>query len=122
MNIIVENLESKIETDNPELLSALQKHYTLKVSKMYTRKGGQAFHYTQDLKFIDSSGIFPTGLLIRVVEDIRKVGIEPKLDYRQSVAFPFFDQSSLGHKIGEYKPYKFQTELATKALAQSHAG
>lgn len=79
MRILVSNLTSKIETDNPELLAALYKKYSFKVpgyqyTPQYKRKvwDGNA-HY------LSKNGVFRTGILYRILKDLELINCKPEI-------------------------------------------
>lgn len=79
MKIHVNNLTCQIETDNPALLSALREKYGFKVpGYQYTpqhKRGG----WNGKKYYITSRGQFRTGLLLRVLADLKLVGCNPEI-------------------------------------------
>ena len=74
-------LKSQIITDNPKLLSALCSLYAFKVeganySPQYRRKV-----WDGKKRFIADSGVFSTGLLSRLLEDLKRLNTVPTVEY-----------------------------------------
>ena len=111
MKIFVGIQKSRIVTDNPKLLKALQKLYTLKVpgavySAAYRRRG-----WDGTKKFISDSGSFRSGLLIKVLAHLKKIDCTPEIEFRpKRVRTP----SSQSFKNIVY--YDYQEALINKAL------
>lgn len=80
MNIDVGILESKLNTDNEKLLKTLIDLYTFNVPNAYYSK---AYKYGWNGKksFISNNGKFKTGLLNSILANLKRIGIEPELNY-----------------------------------------
>jgi hypothetical protein len=81
MKIHVDNINSRIETDNPELLKALYDMYSFKVpgaaySAVYKRR-----QWDGKTHFITKGGVLRTGLLSRLLEDLKKINCTPEIVY-----------------------------------------
>jgi len=81
VEIIVHNQKSKIVTDNPELLKALHDLYTFKVQGASFSPAYRRGHWDGKKSFISKKGSFRTGLLPRILEDLKKIDCEPKVVY-----------------------------------------
>ena len=79
MQIEVGNLQSRIVTDNPELLKTLQKLYTFKVPGAEFTSAYKSRRWNGDKKFISDSGLFRTGLLNSILKDLKRVECEPEI-------------------------------------------
>lgn len=116
MKIHINTLNSRIETDNPQLFQALYDLYSFRVpgseySMAYKRRNWDGKQH-----FISRAGIFRTGLLSRLLEDLEKIECTPKLDYSY--------KKQITHNSYKLKPfsfYDFQEKLIKKAL-QKHRG
>ena len=111
MKLHVNPLNSRIETDNPDLLKALYDLYSFKVpgaeySTAYKRRNWDGKHH-----FISRSGAFRTGLLPRLLKDLEKIDCTPELDYHYK-----YKITHNSHKIKQFSFYDFQEELIKKAL------
>ena len=106
MKIIVNNLRSKIETDNPNLLKALIEKYSFtRPDARWTRGDGKK-------KFIHKNGYFRTGLLNRLLEDLRKIDCYPVVENKTLTKIPV----NISTQIGGYTLYDFQIEIISKAF------
>lgn len=110
MKITVGTLVSKIETDNPELLKTLMNLYSFRVEGYAFTSAYKNRHWDGKKKFLSAKGEFRTGLLSRIVEDIKKTGLTPIIKKEN----PNF---SYGIKpIKKYKLHDYQTEIVMNAL------
>lgn len=114
MKIYVDTINSRIETDNPKLLKALYELYSFKIpgseySTMYKRRG-----WDGKTHFITKEGSFKTGLLPRLLEDLKKIECVPELEYRP------VDQikEPLDFDIEGFTYYDYQEDLIKKALSE----
>ena len=78
MKIIVSNLSSQIETDNPKLLNSLITLYTFSVPGAFYAK---CRRWNGKKSFISPTGKFKTGLLNRVLEDLKRIDLVPEIEY-----------------------------------------
>jgi superfamily II DNA or RNA helicase len=105
-------LKSQIFTDNPELLKSLCSLYAFKVegaaySPQYKRRVWDGKKH-----FISGTGVFSTGLLSRLLEDLNRINIKPKVETD-------FETSNLPEIPVELQNWKFrphQEELIKRAL------
>jgi len=109
MRIEINNLKSRIITDNPKLIQALDKLYSFKVpgseySPSYRRRGWDGKKH-----FISTSGVFRTGLLPRILKDLEKIDCSPDLPKVEKK-----DNNILSIDTIPY--YDYQKELIKKAL------
>ena len=109
MRIEINNLKSRIITDNPELIRALDKLYSFKVpgseySPNYRRRGWDGKKH-----FISRSGIFRTGLLPRILKDLEKIKCSPKLPKTKEEDYSL-------KSIDNIPYYDYQEDLINKAL------
>ena len=112
MDIVIGNLKSKIVTDNPKVIKALDKLYSFRVpgaefSPSYKRK-----RWDGKKHYISPTGAFATGLLPRVLEDLRKAGCDPNLKNLQT------SDSYKLENIDNLKYYSFQKSLIQKVLCE----
>ena len=113
MKLKIGNLKSKIETDNEELLKVLYDRYAYKVpgseySQRYKQRGWDGKKH-----FISSSGFFRTGLLDRVLKDLKSIECIPDLEYID----PIKEITPNGFDIAKFKYYSFQDEFIRKAIS-----
>ena len=109
MRIEINNLKSRIITDNPKLIQALDNLYSFKVpgseySPRFRRRGWDGKKH-----FISKSGVFRTGLLPRVLTDLKKIDCAPELSKEQEGTCKL-------QYIVNLPYYNYQEELINKAL------
>ena len=105
-------LKSKIETDNPDLLSALIRLYSFKVpgaeySVSYKRRS-----WDGKKRYISNTGTFRTGLLPRILEDLKKIDAFPEVEWEKDEVVP---KENI-QEIGNFTYYDYQYELIRKSL------
>jgi len=114
MKIHVSTLNSRIETDNPELLKALYELYSFKVpgaeySAAYKRRQWDGKNH-----FISKSGVFKSGLLSRLLVDLKKIECEPEIEYDHPITSEWYHHQII--TIDGFKYYEYQEELIKQAL------
>jgi len=114
MKIQVNTINSRILTDNPKILDALYSLYSQKVpgyqySNAYKKRRWDGFTH-----FISKSGVFRTGLLSRVLEDLNKVEAEPELEYTPPL--PSFTPNDWS--LENFNYYDYQEDFIVKALKE----
>ena len=112
MDIVIGNLKSKIVTDNPKIIKALDKLYSFRVpgaefSPSYKRK-----RWDGKKHYISPNGTFATGLLPRILQDLEKAKSNPNLKNVQT-----FDPCELKN-IDNLKYYSFQKSLIQRVLCE----
>ena len=78
---------SRIETDNPKLLKALSDLYSFKVPGAEYSTAYKRRHWDGKQHFISKNGVFRSGLLSRVLADLKKIDCEPEVVWGESRAF-----------------------------------
>jgi superfamily II DNA or RNA helicase len=114
VKITINTTNSKIETDNPDLLKALYDLYSFKVpgaeySAAYKRRSWDGKQH-----FISRGGVFKTGLLPRVLKDLQKIECEPEIEYDHSITDEWYHHEII--TIDGFKYYDYQKELIEIAL------
>jgi len=118
MKIIIDNLKSTLETDNSKLLSALVNLYSFKVPGHEFSHLYKSHRWDGKKRFINKKGIFRTGLLSRILEDLKKIDAEPELVQTKRVKKKR-EQTIPKENIKElasFTYYDYQYELIRKAL------
>ena len=111
MKIIVDITKSRIQTDNPELLEALYQLYSYKIPGSEYSAAYKSHRWDGKQHFISRSGIFRTGLLRSVVENLKKIECTPEVEYLYTK-----ENSYNPYIIENFSFYEFQEELIKKAL------
>ena len=117
MLIEVGILKSKINTDNDKLLDALYRLYSFKIpgiefSRAYQRNRG----WSGKKHFISRGGVFRTGLLSRVLEDLKKIGCNPELVFEETPSEEYKEWV-----IPEFTYYDYQESLIKEGLSKKRA-
>ena len=81
MQIDIGILQSRIYTDNNKLLQALRELYSFSVPGAAYTPAGRSGRWNGKTNFITGRGQFRTGLLPRILEDLKKIDCEPILNY-----------------------------------------
>jgi len=111
MKLYINTLNSRIETDNPELLKALYDLYSFKVpgaeySAAYKRRSWDGKQH-----FISRSGVFKTGLLHSLLDNLEKIECKPEIVYEEKIEI-----SPQNWDIEGFTYYDYQKELIELAL------
>ena len=95
MKIHVDNLNSRIETDNPELLKALYELYSFNVPGARYSPAYKRRQWDGKTHFLTKSGVFKTGLLSRLLADLKKIDCTPEII--QDIWMPDLEHSDYDH-------------------------
>jgi len=111
MKLYINTLNSRIETDNPDLLKALYDLYSFKVpgaeySAAYKRRSWDGKQH-----FISRSGVFKTGLLQSLLENLKKIDCSPEIIYEKKTEIV-----PENWNIDGFTYYDYQKELIELAL------
>ena len=115
MKIHVDNINSRIETDNPDLLKALYELYSFNVPGARYSPAYKRRQWDGKVHFISQTGVFKTGLLSRLLEDLKKIDCEPEIvgkAYRDSC----ISAPSSPPEIEGFTYYSYQEELIWTGL------
>tara|TARA_R110002020_G_scaffold22920_10_gene76877 strand:+ start:1389 stop:2741 length:1353 start_codon:yes stop_codon:yes gene_type:complete len=111
MIIEVGNIKSRIRTDNPDLIKALKEVYSFRIKGAEYTPGYRRGAWDGKKSFITSAGVFRSGLLSRILEDLRRLDCTPEIKSE--------DESSLlevDDTIDKYNLRDYQKTLANEAL------
>ena len=112
MQIIVGPILSQIQTDNPELLDALIKVFTVPIPGADHSPAYRSGHWDGKKRFIDAEGNFRSGLLDRVLETLKKIECSPNITYSYNT-----DVEILNHPIVKgWTMHDYQTRAIHDAL------
>jgi superfamily II DNA or RNA helicase len=115
MKIHVDNINSRIETDNPDLLKALYELYSFNVPGARYSPAYKRRQWDGKVHFISQTGVFKTGLLSRLLEDLKKIDCEPEIvgkAYKDSC----ISAPSSPPEIEGFTYYSYQEELIWAGL------
>ena len=74
MKLVVGNLTSRLETDNPEIIATLRDKYPFSVPGYQYSPAYRSKRWDGKKRYFSSQGKFRTGLLQRILKDLGKVG------------------------------------------------
>jgi len=112
VDIEITNLKSRIKTDNPKLLDALVSLYSFKVPGYQFSPAYKNRRWDGKQRYISTAGIFYTGLLNRILEDLKKIDCTPDVKHKE----PFIDNKLKSTKIDGFSYYPYQTQLIEMGL------
>ena len=112
MKIHVGIQNSRIESDNPKLLQALYELYSFKVPGAEYSAAYKRRQWDGKTHFISKSGIFKSGLLSRLLADLKKIECEPEVITESSKEI----EPNLEYDIDEFNYYVYQENLIIDAL------
>ena len=76
MKIVIGNLTSTLETDNPKIINALRDKYAFSVPGHESSQAYKRRRWDGKKRYFSANGKFRTGLLPRIVEDLKNIGAE----------------------------------------------
>jgi superfamily II DNA or RNA helicase len=114
MKILVNTLKSKIETDNPELLDALYRLYSEKAPGYQYSPSYKRRQWDGNVHFISRNGTFRTGLLLRIIQDLKKINCEPEIIYENSVK----EEKTNDWQLSKFSYYDYQESLILTAIKE----
>ena len=112
VKILINTLNSKIKTDNTEILEALYSLYAEKSPGYQYSTAYKRRQWDGKVRFISKDGVFRTGLLNRVLEDLKKIKCTPELE----VESPNLKDTVKNWDIEGFTYYDYQKELINKGL------
>ena len=97
-----------METDNPDILDALYRLYSEKAPGYQYSPSYKRRQWDGNVHFVARNGTFRTGLLTRILEDLKKIKCEPELCYEEQPVIPV---SPKNYEIETFNYYDYQKEL-----------
>ena len=116
MKIHVGIQNSRIETDNPKLLQALYELYSFKIPGAEYSAAYKRRQWDGKTHFISKSGVFKSGLLSRLLVDLKKIDCEPEVEYEHSITSEWYHHTII--TIDKFKYYQYQEELINLGLSK----
>ena len=116
MKIVVGNLTSTLETDNPKIINALKDKYSFAVpgheySAAYKRR-----RWDGKKRYFNSKGKFRTGLLSRILKDLETIGVE-KVDLDNNPE----EEEFFIPELGEFEYREYQEKAIYECLRKRRA-
>ena len=112
MEIHLKTLNSRISTDNEDILEALYRLYSENAPGYLYSPSYRRNQWDGKIHFISKTGVFRTGLLPRVLEDLEKIGCTPKLVHED----PVEEISPNNWEIKAFNYYNYQKTLINQGL------
>ena len=103
MKIIVGNLTSKLETDNPKIIGALKEKYSFPVPGHEYSPAYKKRRWDGKKRYFATSGKFRTGLLARILKDLTNIGVTDIEWENKPESEPFFIPEAGNFKYREYQ-------------------
>ena len=111
MELHINTINCRLLTDNPKLLSALEDLYSFKVPGAEYSRQYRSRVWDGKKKFFSKKGKFKTGLLDKVLADLKKVDANPKIiDTRE------YDTAIQDHSFDNINYYDYQERTITEML------
>jgi len=112
MKIQINTLNSRIISDNEDLLDSLYRLYSERTPGYQYSTAYRNRNWDGNVHFISRNGTFRTGLLQRVIEDLKKIECTPDLEYESTPhQIPIQD-----YKLPNFQYYNYQEDLIKTAL------
>ena len=112
MKIQVNPLNSRIITDNPKILDALYRLFSEKTPGYQYSSAYRSRRWDGETHFFSKNGVFKTGLLPRILKDLKKVDCEPEIEYVPPL--PSFPHNNWD--LYNFRYYPYQEEFINRAL------
>ena len=116
MKIVIGNLTSTLDTDNPKIISALRDKYAFSVPGYEYSTAYKRRVWDGKKRYFGSNGKFKTGLLPRIIADLEKIGAtDVELENKPEVE-DFFIPS-----VGEFQYRTYQEKAIYQCLKRRRA-
>lgn len=113
MKIHINTLNSRLETDNSDVLDALYRLYSEKAPGYQYSSAYKRRQWDGNVHFLAKNGIFRTGLLSRILDDLKKIDCSPEIVYEEGKPKPDYDKN---YTIDKFEYYDYQKELIERGL------
>jgi len=112
MEILVGVQKSIIKTDNPDLMKALVDLYSFKTPGAEYSPAYKRRQWDGKTRFISRTGVFRTGLLSRILTDLKKISCDPSLIVTPETG----DKTVEKPEISGFSFYDYQEKLIAQGL------
>ena len=116
MKLIIGNLTSKLETDNPEIIAALREKYSFSVPGYQYSPAYRSRRWDGKKRYFSPRGVFKTGLLQRILKDLEKIGVKDVEWENKPEKEEYFIP-----EIGNFKYREYQETAIYKCLRRKRA-
>jgi len=116
MRIVVGNLTSTLETDNPKIISALKEKYAFSVPGHEYSQAYKKRRWDGKKRYFGANGKFRTGLLRRIVADLENIGAtDIEWENRLEEQEPFIPS------VGNFEYREYQEKAIYQCLKRRRA-
>ena len=112
MEIHLKTLNSRISTDNEDLIGALYRLYSENAPGYRYSPSYRKNQWDGKIHFISKKGVFRTGLLTKILEDLKKIDCTPKLIHED----PILEISHNNWELKDFTYYDYQKTLIQQGL------
>jgi superfamily II DNA or RNA helicase len=116
MKITVGNLTSTLETDNPKIISALRDKYAFSVPGHEYSQAYKNRRWDGKKRYFGANGKFKTGLISRILKDLREIGVKDIEWENKPEPESFFIP-----EIGNFKYREYQEKAIYQCLKRRRA-
>ena len=113
MDIEINTQNCILRTDNAELIKALYELYSFKVQGYQYSSAYKSHRWDGTKRFFSRKGVFKTGMLTRVLSDLKKVDCYPTLIDKRTV-----NSNHLDCQLNNITYYPYQEETIEKCLQE----
>jgi superfamily II DNA or RNA helicase len=116
MRIVVGNLTSTLETDNPKIISALKEKYAFSVPGHEYSQAYKKRRWDGKKRYFGANGKFRTGLLRRIVADLENIGATD-IDWENRLE----EQEPFIPSVGNFEYREYQEKAIYQCLKKRRA-
>jgi len=116
MKLQINTINSRLLTDNPKLLAALEDLYSFRVPGAEYSPQYRSHRWDGKKKFFSRKGVFKTGLLDRVLEDLKKIEAAPTIIDDRNI-----NNKTENHYFDNITFYDYQDKTIKKMIEKKRA-
>ena len=116
MRIVVGNLTSTLETDNPKIISALRDKYSFPVPGHEYSQAYRKRRWDGKKRYFGANGKFRTGLLSRIVKDLEEIGAN-EIEWENKPE----QEKSFIPSVGNFEYREYQEKAIYQCLKKKRA-
>jgi|TARA_A100000172_G_scaffold61719_3_gene41086 superfamily II DNA or RNA helicase len=116
MELHINTINSQLVTDNPKLLKALHELYSFKVPGAEYSPQYKRHSWNGKKSFFTKKGVFKTGLLDRVICDLKKVDADPTIIDNRS-----FSQETTDYQFSGITYYDYQEKTIQHSVKEKRS-
>ena len=116
MKIVIGNLTSTLETDNPKIIAALRDKYSFAVPGYEFSQAYKQRRWDGKKRYFGSNGKFRTGLLSRIVKDLNEIGATD-IEWENKIE----EQEPFIPSVGSFEYREYQEKAIYQCLKKRRA-